>query len=635
MKWFYLISLAAVGGLVALPFWLLDPQPPGRFAGRIVQFNTYGAKIKSIDPPTCGDTSSASIQGNIYEGLYCYHYLKRPLEVIPQLAAAMPEISADGKTYTIRLKKNVKYARNPCFGPDPTGEHTWATRTVRAEDFVLAFKRIGDFHITANLTLAFLEDKILDLKVYRNRTRAYKKGDFARYDAEALRGVEAVDEHTLRIRLAVPFPQFLYVLAMNTLAPIPRETIDYYLASRPARAGRREPIPLDERDPEIRASAAAVGTGPYVLTEWMKGTRIVLERNAEFRGEPYPSEGAPGDAEAGLLADAGKPTPFIDVLHLEFVKENNTAWMMFEQKRRDVAGIPRDVYTKVISPTKDLMARWRQQGVRLVKDTYPAVYWIVFNMSDRVVGRSKSLRQGLSLGFNVEQYIETLHNGRGIRALNAIPSTFRGHAEAGPSPYAKYDPVAAEAKMAAARKELIAAGVIKGGDPLPTLTLDIGGRDEDARRLGTFIQGQFRRLGVTLKVELNDWPTLQKKVDNKQCQMYSMGWHADYPDAENFLQLYYSPNIKRGTNNSNYSNKEFDQLFAAAAVIPQEDKRIPLYVRMTRMISEDCPVLLLSEPISYMLVNQWVTNVKPHPIGYGFSKFRRIDPVLRRRMGGR
>jgi len=635
MKWFYLISLGAVGVLVASPFWLLKPEPPGRFAGRIVQFDIYGSKVKSIDPPTCGDTTSAGIQGNIYEGLYCYHYLKRPVEVIPLLAEARPEISEDGKTYTIRLKKGVRYARNPCFGPDPTGEHAWATRTVRAEDFVLAFKRIGDFHITANLTLAFVEDKVVDLKDYRNRTRSYKKGDFSRYDAEPLRGVEAVDEHTLRIRLRVPFPQFLYVLAMHTLAPIPREMIDYHLASRGDGAGGREPIPIDERDAEVRVPAAAVGTGPYVLTEWTKGAKIILERNGEFRGEPYPAEGAPGDAEAGLLADAGKTTPFIDVVHLEYVQENNTAWMMFERKRRDIAGIPRDVYTKVISPTKDLMSRWRQEGVRLVKGTYPAVYWIVFNMEDKVVGRSKSLRQGLCLGFNVEQYIETLYNGRGIRALNAIPSSFKGHAETGPSPYAKYDPVAAKAKIAQARKELVAGGVIKGGDPLPTLTLDIGGRDEDARRQGAFIQGQFRKIGVTLKVELNDWPTLQKKVDNKQCQMYTMGWHADYPDAENFLQLYYSPNIKRGTNNSNYSRAEFDKLFETAAVVLDEDKRIGLYARMARMLSEDCPVLLLSEPISYILVNNWVHNVKPHPIGYGFTKYRRIDPVLRRRMGGR
>jgi len=161
------------------------------------------------------------------------------------------------------------------------------------------------------------------------------------------------------------------------------------------------------------------------------------------------------------------------------------------------------------------------------------------------------------------------------------------------------------------------------------------GQEEHFRRVGEFVKRQFQRVGVRIKVEMNDWPTLQKKVHNKVAQMYMMGWHADYPDAENFLQLFYSPNIKRGTNNSNYSNEEFDRLFEQASTIMEEDKRIPLYAKMIRILNEDCPVMPLSEPISYILVNKWVHNSKPHPIGYGFRRYIRIDAELRRRMGGR
>jgi ABC-type transport system substrate-binding protein len=134
---------------------------------------------------------------------------------------------------------------------------------------------------------------------------------------------------------------------------------------------------------------------------------------------------------------------------------------------------------------------------------------------------------------------------------------------------------------------------------------------------------------------LNDWPTLQKKVHSKQAQIYAMGWHADYPDAENFLQLYYSPNIKLGTNNTNYANPRFDALFEQAAVEPDIDKRVPLYAEMIRIINEDCPVVLLSEPINFTLVHPWVHNFKPHPIAYGLGKYTRIDDALRREMGGR
>ncbi len=627
MKWFYIIAIALVAALVASPFVLLSGGGDGPGAGKVISYNIYASKVKSIDPATCGDTTSSGIQCNIYEGLYCYHYLKRPIEVIPQLADGKPEISKDGLTYTIKIKKGVKYSRNPCFGLDKDGRAK--TRTVTAEDFVLAFKRIADFHITTSLSLAFIHDKIVGMDEFRQRTRIYHKGDFSRYEKEKLPGVTAPNEHTLQFKLKKPFPQFLYVLAMHVYAPIPHEVVSYHLA------GGKDPIPLNWRSPEIIKTRSVVGTGPYLLSKWIKAHKIILLRNPEFRGELYPAEGADGDRKAGMLVDAGKKVPFIDEVRLTFVKENNTGWMMFEKKLRDSAGIPRDVFTDVISPDKELEKKWRKRGVRLIKDTYPAIYWLAFNMDDEMVGASKSLRQALWLSFNVEEYIDLIFNGRGIRAVNVIPSSFKGHKEAGPSKYARFDPKAAKAKIDQAKKELVAAGVIKPGEGIPKLTLDMPGQEEHHRRVGEFVKRQFQRVGIEVKVIMNDWPTLQQKVHNKVVQMYMMGWHADYPDAENFLQLFYSPNIKIGTNNMNYRNKQFDKLFEKAATVMDEKKRIPLYKEMARILNEDCPALLLSEPISYILVNEWVRNVKPHPIGSGFRKFTYIDTALRRKMGGR
>ena len=632
MKWFYVISLLIVGLLAASPFVLLSKPEQGRFAGKVVSYNTYGAKVKSVDPATCGDTTSSGMQGNVFEGLYAYHYLKRPVEVIPLLAAALPTVSPDALTYTIPLKKGVEYAPNPCFGMDEANRPL--TRTVRADDLVLAFKRIADYHLTTKLSLAFIEDRIVGLKKYREKTKTYRKGDFTRYEKEELPGVRAIDEHTLEIRLTRPFPQLLYVLAMHVYAPIPHELIEYHLATEPSGNGNRKPVPMNDRDPEIRTIEAMVGTGPYRMTEWIEGSRIVFERNERFRKDYYPTEGGPGDEAAGLLKDAGKQVPFVDVRSLIFVQEDDTAWRMFRSGQRDVAGIPRDVYAQVISPTKELAQTWEKRGIRLVKSTYPAIYWLAFNMADPVVGKSKSLRQALCLSFDVETYVEVIFNGRGTRAVNTIPSDFKGHKEAGPGPYAHLDLTLARRKIKLAKEELVAAGVIGEGDDIPELTLDMPGTDEQSRRVGEFAQGQFQQVGVRVKIEMNDWPTLQKKVHNKQTQMYAMGWHADYPDAENFLQLYYSPNIELGTNNTNYRNPKFDKLFEQAGILAREEDRIPLYAEMIRMVSEDCPVLLLTEPISFVLLYDWVGNYKPHPVGYGFGKYTRIDAALRRKMGG-
>ncbi|MDP7162262.1 MAG: ABC transporter substrate-binding protein, partial [Phycisphaerae bacterium] len=487
---------------------------------------------------------------------------------------------------------------------------------------------------STKLSLAFIQDKILGLDDFRKKTKRYTPGDFSRYDKEELTGVAAVDEHTLQIRLKKRFPQFLYVLAMHVYAPIPREVIDYHLSSRPSGREGRVAIEMKERSTEIRNREAVVGTGPYVLTEWIRGGKIVLERNMDFRDDYYPSEGAPGDRQAGLLDDAGKKLPFVDVRYLTFVAEENPAWMLFLTKQRDVGGIPRDVFASVISPSRELTDRWRKRGIRLIKNPYPAIFWLAFNMEDPVVGSSRSLRQGLCLAFDVEGYIDVIYNGRGKRAVNTIPNTFKGHAEAGAGPYYRLDVNLAKKKIEEAKKELAAKGLLENGR-IPQLTLDLPGRGEHYRRVAEFVQGEFRKVGIEIKVELNDWPTQQEKVHAKQCQIYAMGWHGDYPEAENFLQLYYGPNIGLGTNNTNYSNREFDRLFERAGTLAKIEDRAALYAKMAGMISQDCPVLLLSEPISFSLVYGWVHNFKPHPIGYGLSKYTRLDVKARRKAGGR
>ncbi len=631
MKSFYIIAALTATVLVLSPLFLLDKPDDARYAGKIVSFDTYGAEIKSLDPATCGDTTSSSIQANIYEGLYCYHYLKRPVEVIPQLAAAMPEVSADGLTYTIRLKPGVKYARNPCFGRDGQGRPL--TRTVRAADFVLALKRVADYHVNTGLAWAFLSGRIVGLDEWREKSKAYQAGDFSRYDLP-VEGLKAVDELTLRIRLRANFPQMIYVLAMHVYAPIPREAVDYWLASADDGAGGRKPVPLAKRSTEFHQAEQTVGTGPYVLTECRRQGAIVLERNPEFREDYYPSEGAPGDTEAGLLDDAGRRVPFIDVQHLDYVSESYTAWQLFLSRQCDAAGIPKETFEFVITPDKDLAEAWRQRGISLHKYTQPVVYWLVFNMEDPILGASKSLRQALCLAYDVESHIKVLYNGRGVRAVNILPSGIAGHDEAGPGPYFRLDLDAAKAKLAQARSELAAAGLLEGGE-IPELTLSMGSTDRSAARMGEFAAQQFAKVGVRLKADLMDWPTLQQKVANKQVQLYTMGWHADYPDAENFLQLYYSPNIAKGTNNSNYSNPEFDRLYEQVRTMDDSPERTAIYAKMVNMISEDCPVLMLSEPLSFLLTYDWVRNIKAHPFGYGFLKYRRIDTDLRRELKGR
>jgi oligopeptide transport system substrate-binding protein len=633
MKCFYIIALIVTIALVASPFWLLESEDTSRFEGKIVQYITYPSKINSVDSVTCGDTMSASVQGGFYEGLYNYHYLKRPIEIVPQLADGMPVVAADGLTYTVKIKKGVKYFRNPCFGTESDGRHK--TRTVTAHDFVLAYKRVGDFHVNTRLSLAFVQDKILGLSKYRQKTRNYAPGDFSRYEKEDLPGVVALDDYTVQFKLSKPFPQLQYILAMQCYAPMAHEVISYHLCTQDDGKGGRETIPIKERSTEVRTPEAVVGTGAFMLTDWVRGNKVIMVRNPDFRDVYYPSEGAPGDEERGLLKDAGKKLPFIDVKHMLCVQEPNPDWMLFQEKQRDYAWIPTRVYQTVISPSNELLASWKKEGITLLKNPQTALYWIAFNMEDKVVGKSKALRQGLYLSFDVDKYIEVVWNGRGIRGLNVIPSPLPGHKETGRGPYAHVDLSAARKKIEQAKKELVAAGVIKPGQDIPPITLDIGSRDEQAHRMAEFIMGEFRKIGVTVKTELNDWPTLQDKINNKRFQAVTLGWHADYPDAENFLQNFYSPNIDLNTNYVSYVNEEFDNLFEEANKYSNINDRVPLYAKMAQIIAEDVPVILLAEPITYTLLMPWTHNFKSHPIAYGLGKHTRIDVKARVEAGGR
>ncbi|MCK4601017.1 MAG: hypothetical protein KAU28_01030 [Phycisphaerae bacterium] len=631
MKWFYIIALGVVVLLGLSPLVFLWGEGADQYEGLIVRYDSYSSAVKSVDSATCGDTTSSGIQGNFYESLYCYHYLKRPVEVIPQLAEGMPEISADRLTYTIKIKKGVKYVRNPCFGTNDDGTHK--TRTVRAEDFVLAFKRVADYHLTVPLAWSLISNRIIGLDDWREKFKKYRPGDFSRYD-KPVEGAKALDEHTLQIRLRERFPQFTYVLAMHPYAPIPREAVDYWLGTEDDGKGGRRDIPAEKRRTEFREAAEVVGTGPYILKTFRRKHRIVMVRNPEFREEFYPSGGAPGDKEAGLLKDAGKRVPFIDVLHYDYIAESYSAWMRFLSKQSDASGIPKENFELVITPGKGLAGKWRKRRIYLNKYTSPSVYWIVFNMEDPILGRSKSLRQAMCLAYDVKNYIKVLHNGRGKRAANILPSTFKAHKAAGPGPYYRLDLEAAEKKLRQAKKELGAAGLLENGE-IPELKFDVGDSRPDIVRMTDFTKQQFAKIGIKVKVIFNDWPTLQQKVHSKQAQMYTMGWHADYLDGENFFQLFYSPNIRKGTNNANYSNPRFDELYEKVRGMEDTPERTGIYAEMVNMISEDCPVLMLSEPQSFVLYYDWMRNIKHHPIGYGFGKYIRIDTELRKKLGGR
>jgi len=568
----------------------------------------YGetARIRGLDPARAGDVPSSLAIGKLYEGLYQYAYLARPYRLEPALAEAMPEISEDGRVYTIRVRRGVYFSDDPCF--TATGGRG---RELTAADFVYAIKRIADVRNESTGYWAFGE-RIEGLDAFR---AASLEAGAAGIDYDRpVEGLQTPDSHTLRIVLTRPYPQLVWILAMHYAYAVPREAVTYY----DGRNGR----PFFHQHP--------VGTGPYRLVSWRRNYRIEFERNPVWtqtgRIERYPSDGEPDDAARGLLAAAGRPIPFIDRIVQVVIEDPSTQWLLFLRGEVEQSGISRDNWDAVIGPDRGLNPDLAARGIRLHTAPSLTTYYVGFNMDDPVVGPNQKLRQALCCAFDAEAW-SRYYNLRMIPANGPIPpGVAGGRAASEPNPY--------RLDLDRARRLLAEAGYPDGLDPATgrrlVLTMELGSaNDPDVRASVDLFASFMEKIGVRIEASYNNWPTFLDKLDRRQCQLFRLAWVADYPDAENFLQLFYGPNSSPGPNHTNYRNPEFDRLYEQIRVMPDSPERTRLYRRMADLVVEDAPWLCLAYPLAFGLQHGWVKQVKPHDFGYGNIKYYDLDTRAR------
>ncbi|MGH7897643.1 MAG: ABC transporter substrate-binding protein, partial [Candidatus Binatia bacterium] len=218
-----------------------------------------------------------------------------------------------------------------------------------------------------------------------------------------------------------------------------------------------------------------------------------------------------------------------------------------------------------------------------------------------------------SMAFDREQFIELFLNGRGQPAIGPIPPGFPTYDPAATNPHARFDLAAARAKLAEAERA--------NGGAIPPLTLLMPGTDTSARQMAEYMKKQMARLGLGLNVEYRTWARFQEMIDLKQAQFYSLGWMADYPDEQTFLQLFWSKNEAPGPNSANYANPEYDALYERAMTMNPGAERDDLYRQMQRIVMEDVPWLLSFYPVSYTLYYDWVEGLVSNEYAHGARKF--------------
>ena len=391
-----------------------------------------------------------------------------------------------------------------------------------------------------------------------------------------------------------------------------------------------------------------VGTGPYMLTQNNPNARMVLERNPNYRGEPYPADGEPQDRAAGLLADAGKTVPFIDKAVFSREREGIPYWNKFLQGYYDVSGISSDSFDQavrfVVEGEATVSPEMAEQGIKLETSVTTSSSYVAFNWLDPVVGgaheRARKLRQAISIAVDMEEYISIFANGRGIPGQGPIPPGIFGYreGEAGINPrvYDWVDGAPRRKPIEQARRLLAQAGYAGGrdantGEPL-ILYLDAMETGPDDKPRLDWYRKQFRKLDIQLEIRGSDYNRFQEKVRKGSTQIFSWGWNADYPDPENFLFLFHSAQSKvklQGENAANYSNPEFDLLFDKMKIMENSPGREALIDRMVAILREDAPWLFGYHPKGYSLLHAWIANVKPNQMARNDVKYKKIDAALR------
>ncbi|MFG5406838.1 ABC transporter substrate-binding protein [Piscinibacter sakaiensis] len=672
-----------------------SPYPAGAAAKNIL-FNSFDERSpRYLDPTASYSNPESPYTYSAYDTLYGYHYLKRPYVLVPKLAEAVTPpyfVDAQGRrlpddapvdqiaesVYDIRIKRGVMYAPHPAFarkpGPDGRDQYLYhhlsradigdrrspldfevqGTREVVADDLVYALKRHATTRIETPVAAVFseyvvgLKDYIAlikreDAALIAGLPRSSQDKPFLDFRRWPLAGVTALDSHTVRMRIKGKYPQWKYWLAMPFTAPVPWEADAFY--SQPGMAANG-----------LTLVRWPVGSGPFMMSEYVQDRRHAMVRNPNWRGEPYPCEGMPGDKEAGLLADCGKTLPFVDGFQSVIVKERVPRKELFKQGYLDVPEVERPdwgvEFRADAEDSDEVRSFFDARGFKFPQTTDINSWYLGFNWLDPVVGkgdtpeqqlRNRKLRQALSIAIDWEEGYGRIFRTKGGEAAHGpVPPGIFGSKEGTPEginpvTHRLVDGKPVRRSLDDAKRLLAEAGYPGGRDEKTGRPLVL---NYDYQRTPTpeikseldWMVKQFGKLGVQLEIRATDYNQFQDKVLKGKHQIFWWGWLADYPDAENFLFLLYGPNAKslhQGENAANYSNEEFDRLYRRLQTLDDGPEKQQVIDRMVDIVREDAPWAWGYWPYVAVAFQQWVHNGKPSILIRDQVKYYRVDPATR------
>ncbi len=574
-------------GIAALfLIWIAAPAQADN--GKILRV-TFQASETGFDPVRISDYYSGTVIEAIFDPLLTYDYLARPAKLVPNVAASMPSISKDGRTYTLQVKPGIFFSDDTAF--------KGARRELTAADYAYSFKRFMD---PANRSpYAFLfEGKIAGLDDLV--AQAKKTGRFD-YDAR-IAGFELPDRFTLRIRLNQTDFNFSHVLAFPLAGAVAREAIETY---------------------GNETNSHPVGTGPFRLKSYVRSSKITLEANPGYRDRTWDFAAGDNPADTAIVAQMkGKRLPAIGGVEISIMEETQSRWLAFLGRQTDIEYQLSELAGIFMGADGKLKPDFAKRGFSLDRSVDPEITYTYFNMQESIGGKPNpvggfsrekiALRRAVAMAYKLEDQIRIIRNGQAIRAQYPIPPGVAGHDPA----YRRgipHDPRVANALLDRFGYRKASDGYRSLPDGKPLVLRYSSPPTEVARQFDELIKRSLDSIGVRVEFHKDRFPELIKLENECRLMMRGAAWIADYPDGDNFMQLLYGPNSKQ-SNNACYQSREYDKRYERSRTLPDGPERNRLYREMTRIMETDTVWMLADSRYRNVLLQPHVMGYRKHPV---------------------
>jgi len=574
---------------------------------RVLRY-AFSTAETGFDPPQISDIYSRIVTAHIFETPLAYDHLARPYKLKPLTAAAMPEVSADFRTFTFRIKPGIYFADDPAF--------KGRKRELVAQDYVYTMKRVYDPKVKSPQHPSLEEEGIVGLQELREEaTKSNKPFDYER----EVEGLKVLDRYTFRVHLREARPRHLTTWAARDIfGAVAREVVE-------AQGDKIMEHP--------------VGTGPFKLTEWRRSSRLVLERNPGYREDVYDAQPNADDAAGQALAAKfkGRRVPMIDKVEIAVIEEPQPRWLAFLNGEQDfLERLPNEFIGQAV-PGGVVAPHLAKRGVHALQTAAADVTLTVFNMEDPLVGgytpEKVALRRAMVLGNDVQREIRIARRGQAIAAQSIMPPLTEGYQAGLRTESGVYDPARAKALLDLyGYTDRDGDGWRERPDGSPLVLEMATQSDQGQRQLDELWKKNMDALGLRAVLKTNQWPENLKTVRNGKFMLWRVGSTASHPDGQGALERVYGGSIGKG-NLARFKLDALDKIYDEMKLLPNGPERQKLFDQATRLIIAYAPYRLGVHRVITDLSYPWFTGYRRPPFWLDWWQYVDIDPQMKAAAG--